>query len=65
MATARFRMAANAAMASDNPPNAQGSSKARGTSEFHPTVVSLMILVAVEYAGFVFMRHYFRHAHGG
>jgi hypothetical protein len=33
--------------------------------EFHPTVVSLMVLVVAEYAAYLGLRYYFRHAHGG
>jgi hypothetical protein len=68
MATARFRMAANAGMASDTPPGAASSSKARNRASvggYHPTVVSLIVLVTAEYTAYVFLRHYFRHAHGG
>jgi hypothetical protein len=68
MPTARFRMAANASVASDTPNGASSSSSARsgGTvAGFHPTVISLMLLVVAEYSAYVYFRHYFRHAHGG
>ncbi|TCO52989.1 hypothetical protein EV192_111183 [Actinocrispum wychmicini] len=36
----------------------------KGT-QFTPTVLSLLLLVTLEYAGFIAFRRYFRHAHGG
>lgn len=68
MPAARFRMAANAAIASDKPPGAMSSSGNRSAPNvggFHPTVLSLFALVIAEYALYIYARHYFRHAHGG
>jgi len=66
---ARFRVAGNAAVGvGQGASTSQASaSAARGanSSAFHPTVVSLIILVLAEYAFYAWLRYYFRHAHGG
>lgn len=65
---ARFRVAGNAAVGVGQGASVsqKSASDARGAqSAFHPTVVSLIILVLAEYAFYAWLRYYFRHAHGG
>lgn len=68
----RYRVAANAALgvdASATGGQTKGMSspvnRLRGNGAFTPTVLSLLLLVTAEYAGFIMFRRYFRHAHGG
>lgn len=68
MARYRVGMGANAALGVDTPSSGAASSSARRGGpggSFHPTVVSLLLLISAQYAAFIFLRRYFRHAHGG
>lgn len=66
MANARFLAGINASVGGNGagPTNVMQRGPGSG-SDYHPSAVSLVVLVIAEYAIYIGLRRYFRHAHGG
>lgn len=67
---ARVRIAGNVGVSTSG--TGQGASQGlssttanRGTAAYEPSTVALLLLVFAEVAVYGWLRHYFRHAHGG
>lgn len=66
MANARFKAGLNVGLGTNGagPTNVLQRGPGSGAN-FHPSAVSLIVLVLAEYAIYIGLRRYFRHAHGG